>query len=94
MGIGEIDKIHRFKVRIIQVKVKPNARVSRLEQQADGTWLAQIKSPPVDGKANKELITLVAKHFKCHKSQVSIKSGASSRLKSLQIAGTDPPSSV
>lgn len=94
MGIGEIDKIHGFKVRIIQVKVKPNARVSRLEQQADGTWLAQIKSPPVDGKANKELIALVAKHFRCPKSQVSIKSGASSRLKSLQIADTDPSPSV
>ena len=48
---------------VIQVKVKPNARVSNLEQAADGTWLAQIKAAPVDGKANEELITLVAKRF-------------------------------
>jgi len=73
--------------RVIQVRVKPNSRVSLLEQQPDETWLAQIKSPPVDGKANEELIALVAKQFGCHKSDVSIKSGASSRTKLVRIAG-------
>lgn len=70
---------------IIQVKVKPNSRVSRLEQQEDETWLAELKSPPVDGKANEELIMLVAKYFKRAKSEVSIKSGASNRTKLVQI---------
>lgn len=71
--------------RIIQIKVKPNSRASLLEQKEDGTWLAQIKSPPVDGKANEELLALVAKHFKCRKSDVSIKSGASTRIKLIHI---------
>jgi uncharacterized protein (TIGR00251 family) len=71
--------------RIIQIKVKPNSRSSVLEQKDDGTWVAQIKSPPVDGKANEELIALVAKHFKCHKSDVSIKTGGSSRVKLIRI---------
>lgn len=71
--------------RVIRIKVKPNSRASILEQHDDGTWLAQIKSPPVDGKANEELIVLVAKHFGCRKSEVSIKSGASSRIKLVQI---------
>lgn len=69
----------------IQIKVKPNSRASLLEQKEDGTWVAQIKSPPVDGKANEELIALVAKHFKCAKSDVRIKSGTSSRLKLIEI---------
>lgn len=72
--------------RVIQVKVKPNSRASLLEQKEDGTWLAQIKSPPVDGKANAELLALVAKHFKCRKSDVRIKSGASTRIKLIQIS--------
>ncbi|HJS25199.1 MAG TPA: DUF167 domain-containing protein [Pyrinomonadaceae bacterium] len=71
--------------RVIQVKVKPNSRASLLEQSVDGTWLAQIKSPPVDGKANEELLTLVAKHFRCRKSDVSIKTGGSSRIKLVRI---------
>ena len=71
---------------ILQIKVKPNSRVSMLQQNDDGTWLAQIKSPPVDGKANEELIALVAKHFRLRKSEVSIKSGGSSRTKLVQIS--------
>ena len=69
----------------LQVKVKPNARASLLEQAADGSWLAQLKSPPVDGKANEELIALVARQFGCCKKDVSIRSGASGRMKLVQI---------
>jgi len=69
----------------IQVRVKPNSRVSVLEQQEDRTWVAQVKARPVDGKANEELIALVAKRFGCRKSEVSIKGGASSRSKLVQI---------
>jgi hypothetical protein len=75
-------------MKIIQVKVKPNARVSVLEEAGGGSWLAQLKSPPVDGKANKELIALIARHFGCTKSAVSIKSGASGRTKLVRIDWT------
>ena len=64
--------------RTLLVKVKPNARQSSLERLADGSWLAQLKSPPVDGKANAELIALVAREFGCAKSAVEIASGAMS----------------
>ena len=70
----------------LQIKVKPNARVSALEQAADGSWLAQLKSPPVDGKANEELIALVARHFGCRRAAVSIRSGASGRMKLVKVA--------
>ncbi len=69
----------------IEVKVKPNSRESTLLRQDDGIWVARLKSPPVDGKANKELIRLIADQFKLKKAQVVIKSGASSRLKRIQI---------
>jgi uncharacterized protein (TIGR00251 family) len=72
-------------VKVIQVKVKPSARVSVLEEQSPGLWLAQLKSPPIDGKANEELIGLVAKQFACRKSAVPIKSGTSGRMKLVRI---------
>lgn len=72
---------------ILLVKAKPNARISSLTQLDDGTWLAQLKSPPVDGKANAELIALVSKQFGCAKSAVSIKTGAGSKLKRVEIPG-------
>ena len=74
------------KQNIIQVKVKPNARVSSLVLNEDGTWQAQINSLPVDGKANAELIGLVAKQFHCTKASVSIKTGGTGRMKLVLIA--------
>jgi uncharacterized protein (TIGR00251 family) len=70
---------------ILSIKVKPNSRESALEQTADGTWLARLKSAPVDGKANKELIGLVAEQFGCAKSAVSIRSGAAGRMKLVRV---------
>jgi uncharacterized protein len=70
---------------VIEVKVKPSARTSTLIQAADGTWLAQLKAAPVDGKANQELIALVADHFECRKSAVTITRGASGRMKLVRI---------
>jgi len=70
---------------LIQIKVKPRARTSSLTQSVDGTWLAKLKSPPVDGKANEELVALVAEHFGCRKADVSIKSGASGRMKLITV---------
>ena len=69
----------------LQVKVKPNARASRLERLEDGTWLAHLKAAPVDGKANAELVALIARQFALRRSQVAIRSGASGRLKLVQI---------
>lgn len=74
--------------RTIDVLVKPNAKTSELTDNGDGTWTARIAAPPVDGKANKALIELVAGHFGCAKSMVSIKSGASGRRKRV-VVGSD-----
>jgi uncharacterized protein (TIGR00251 family) len=69
----------------LRVKVKPNSRVASLVQVGDGTWQARVKAPPVDGKANEELIALVAEHFNCRKAAVLIRSGASGRVKLVKV---------
>ena len=74
----------------IQVRVKPNSRVASLDEQDDGSWIARIKSAPVDGKANAELIALIAQHFGLRRTQVSISSGAGGRLKWLEIDAARP----
>ena len=72
-------------MKIIQVKVKPNARVAMLEEMGDGTWLARVKSPPAEGKANDELVAMIARQFNRRKSQVSVRTGASGRVKRVNI---------
>jgi len=70
---------------LLTITVKPSSRESRLEQLEDGSWRALLKSPPVDGKANAELIGLVAKHFKVAKASVDITGGATSRHKRVKV---------
>lgn len=72
-------------IRTLRVRVKPNARASSLEETADGTWLATLKSPPVDGRANEELVALVASRFGCRKADVTIASGAAGRTKIVKV---------
>lgn len=68
-----------------QVKVKPNSKTQKIEEAEDGSLTVHLKSPPVDGKANEELIQLLAKNFDVPKSKIIIKSGLSSRQKLVEI---------
>jgi uncharacterized protein len=69
----------------MRVSVKPSSREASLERREDGTWVARLKSPPVDGKANAELIALVAARFGCRKADVTLKAGAAGRTKLLSV---------
>ena len=70
---------------IIRIRVKPNSRTSLLTQSADGSWVAHVKAPAIEGRANHELIALIAEQFHCVKAAVCIKSGASGRMKLVRI---------
>ena len=67
------------------VKVKPNSKTQSIEEMEDGTLKVNLKSPPVDGKANKELIELLAKKFKVAPFKIQIKSGVSAKTKLIEI---------
>ncbi|MDF0556741.1 DUF167 domain-containing protein [Kamptonema sp. UHCC 0994] len=70
---------------ILKIKVKPNSKQQNIHQEPDGSFKVSLKSPPIDGKANEELIKLLAKKFDVAKSQVTIKSGLSSKNKLVEL---------
>lgn len=70
---------------ILQIKVKPNSKQQILQTEPDGSLTVHLKSPPVEGKANQELIQFLAKYFKVSKSEIKIKSGLSSRYKRVEL---------
>lgn len=78
---------------ILFVKIKPQARIDSINETieiSEQTYLkVSIKSPPVDGKANKHLIEFLAKTFKVTKSEVIITHGTSSKFKRLEIRNYD-----
>ncbi len=61
---------------------------------ADGTVRITLNAPPVDGKANRELSEWLAGQFGTRPGNVSIISGAQSRMKTVLIeepAAVRPP---
>ncbi len=71
---------------ILGVQVKPNARQTRVVGWADArTVILAIAAPPVDGKANDEVVRFVAKTLGLPRSSVTLERGASSRIKHLSI---------
>lgn len=68
-----------------KVKVKPNSKLQKIEEQADGSLTIYLKSPPINGKANEELLKILAEKFDVPKSYIRIKSGLSSRQKVIEI---------
>ena len=71
----------------LRIKVKPRARQEGLVEESRDSWVASVKAQPVEGRANLALIRLVAARFRVPQSAVTIKSGASSRVKLVQVAG-------
>jgi uncharacterized protein (TIGR00251 family) len=70
---------------LVSVRVKPNSKNPRIEAGPDGALTAFLKSPPVEGKANEELIARVAERFGVPKSRVRIKSGLASKTKLVEV---------
>ena len=68
--------------------VKPNSKQQSIKEETNGSFTIHLKSPPVDGKANEELIKILRKQFDLPKSKIRIKSGLSSRQKLIEIDTT------
>jgi uncharacterized protein (TIGR00251 family) len=74
---------------ILRLRVVPNAKRTELVGLTCSELKIRLHAPPVDGKANKELVKFLAKTLGVRKSAVAIRSGESSRSKTLIIAGID-----
>ena len=78
----------------LTVRLTPRAAhegLGGIRLDADGTphLLARVAAPAVDGAANAALIRLVAQTLGVAKSAVTLTSGQTSRVKTLEVAG-DP----
>lgn len=74
---------------LLEVHVTPNARHSALQLPASGTpqiLAVRTTATPEDGKANREVIALIAKALGIAKGKISVERGATARLKLLRIA--------
>lgn len=69
----------------IQVKVIARASRNELVPQSDGSYVARVTAPPVEGEANRAVIRLLAEHFGVAPSRIRLVSGATHRQKVFEI---------
>lgn len=70
---------------LLRLYVQPRAAKTRVSGVYDGKLKLSIASPPIDGKANKEVIGFLAKTLGIAKKDLFLKTGANARYKVIAI---------
>jgi len=73
----------------LTLQVQPNAKRNEVLGFAEGILRLKIAAPPVEGKANKELISFLSKTLGRNKSSITIDRGHTSKVKIVTILGLD-----
>ncbi len=69
----------RFKVSVI-----PNSSCSKIVEITEEFIKIKLNSPPIEGKANKEVISILSKTLKIPKGSISIVNGDKNKLKTIE----------
>lgn len=73
----------------LEVRVIPRAGKSGFAGLREGAVVVKLAAAPVDGAANDELISLIARTLRIPKRDVTIVSGERSRTKRVRVIGLD-----
>ncbi len=69
----------------IKLRVVPNAPESKIVGEYGDALKVKIKAPPLDGKANEEVVRFFARHYGVNKAAVKIIFGETSKDKMIEI---------
>ena len=72
---------------VLAVRVHPGARRNAVTGVHDGAIKISLTTPPTDSRANDALIAFLAERLHIPRARIALLTGASSRSKSLSIAG-------
>ncbi len=71
----------------IECYISPRASQTKIKGERNGALAIALRSPPVDGKANQELIKFLSKELSIPKSKIIILRGETARNKLVFIQG-------
>jgi uncharacterized protein len=71
--------------KLINVRVTPRAKIVQIIEDLEGNLKVKLKAPPIEGRANAELIELLADYYKVSRRQIEIVKGLTSRQKVIKI---------
>jgi len=71
----------------LALQVKPRSAKTAVLGEQDGALVVSLRSAPVDGAANEELVSVLAAAFGVRRAAVAIAVGATGRRKLVDLAG-------
>jgi hypothetical protein len=69
----------------IRAKIIPKSSLNIVMSEMDGSLRVKLTAPPEKGKANEQLVEILAKHYNIKKSKIRILKGHTSHEKILEI---------
>jgi uncharacterized protein YggU (UPF0235/DUF167 family) len=72
----------------IFVTVKTNAKEEKVTSLDQTHFVVSVKAVPVEGKANRAVVKVLAKHLGCAPTCLVLKSGATSKRKVFELSET------
>ncbi len=85
-----VDNKSRTKQSTLKIKLSPRSSKNEISGFEGDILRVRVKSPPVEGKANRDLVNLLAKRLGIPKGAVEIVSGHKSKLKTIRLKGVNP----
>lgn len=70
---------------LVSAIIHPNSKKVRVEQDLLGSLHIYVSSPPLEGKANKEVVVVLANYYQIKENKVFLVSGHKSKVKKFQI---------
>jgi hypothetical protein len=71
----------------LSVKITPGSKRNEVISLREGIWHIKVTAPPVEGKANEELIAYLSKLLGVRKGCLNVTKGQTSRNKLVSIDG-------
>ena len=80
-------KLPAVESAVLRVRVTPRSAKDAVEAFAGEVLRVRLKAPPVEGKANRALVDVLAERLDVARGAIEIVTGESARLKTLRIVG-------
>ena len=69
----------------LRLRIVPRAKKTEFGTRRGERWIVRVKSPPVDSKANIELMKFLADSFGCQRNAITLLQGETRRDKLIEI---------
>lgn len=76
---------------LLAVRVSPRASKAAITGEENGRLKVRLKAPPLEGRANRELLSVLAAALGLRKSRLQLVAGEKSRDKTVLLTGISEP---